>query len=110
MTLRKYPSRPLQKRRSWQRSYLGGRGGDAGTSLTFDADGTLIVGGYTTSSDFATADTAFPLNGGEDGFGAWLNADTGKVLSSIYVGSAGQNRIAAVAADSQGGLYLAGTY
>jgi hypothetical protein len=54
-------------------SYIGGNGDEMARACCFGADGTLYVGGVTTSRDFPTKDAYQGAYGGDPGFGSAPN-------------------------------------
>jgi hypothetical protein len=54
-------------------SYIGGRGDEMARACCFGRDGTLHVGGVTTSNDFPTNNAFQRVYGGDPGFGATPN-------------------------------------
>jgi uncharacterized protein (TIGR03437 family) len=82
---------------------LSGKGSDAATSLAVDAAGNIYVAGSTSSPDFPLHN-AFQSTPGP-GFVTKLSADGSQLLYSTYFPEA----INALAVDSAGAVYLAGT-
>ena len=87
-------------------TYLGGRGADSASAIAVDLHGDVLVVGSTTSPDFPMAGR---WNGAQDGFWARFNA-MGRLLESAYVGTAGNDEVAAVALDRHGRVWTAGGY
>jgi hypothetical protein len=90
-------------------TFLGGSGGDDGTSLALDAQGNAYVGGWTTSSDFPVRN-AFQSarSGGKDGFVAKLANDGAALVYSTLLGGALDDAVNAIAIDGAGNAYVAG--
>jgi uncharacterized protein (TIGR03437 family) len=82
---------------------LSGKGNDAATSLAVDAAGNIYVAGSTSSPDFPLHN-AFQSAPGP-GFVVKLSADGSQLLYSTYF----PDSISALAVDSTGAVYLAGT-
>jgi hypothetical protein len=91
-------------------TFLGGNGEDRANSIAVDRMGNATITGYTSSSDFPTAE---PLQaaygGGQDAFVTRLNATGLGLLYSSYLGGAGSDTGNAVAVDAGGNAYVAGT-
>lgn len=82
--------------------FLGGSGGDSALSLACGADGSVIVGGSTSSVDFPTTIGAIQrdLRGQTDGFVAKLASNGDLVWSTLLGGSSWDSVLAAtIAAD-----------
>lgn len=93
-------------------SYLGGKRSDAATAVALTPDGGVVyVGGYTSSPDFPVAGEAVQrkLSGKTNGFLAAIDAGSGKLLYSTYLGGSGEDRVSAVAVGPTGEVYVAGT-
>jgi hypothetical protein len=94
-------------------TYLGGGGGAAPTDqangIAVDSSGAAYVTGNTNSTDFPTEDEAQPDQAGFDAFLTKL-APSGAALDySTYLGGDSFDSANAVAIDSSGGAYVAGT-
>jgi hypothetical protein len=93
-------------------SYLGGSRSDAATAISLGPDGNVVfVGGYTSSPDFPVAGAAAQpkLNGSTNGFLSAIDVRSGKLLYSTYLGGTGEDRVTAVAVDTGGKVYVAGS-
>ncbi len=92
-------------------TYLGGTGFEQGYGIAYAATGTAVyVTGQTTSGDFPTPggfDTT--LGGAQDAFVTKLNAASGAVLWSTYLGGNVDDTGFGVAADSSGNALITGT-
>jgi hypothetical protein len=89
-------------------TYLGGALEDVAEAVAVDAAGAAHVAGYTSSTDFPTANaqqTDQPL---EDAFVARLSPAGSSLAWSTYLGGNGDDRASAVAADGAGSAYVAG--
>jgi len=82
---------------------LSGKGNDAATALAVDSAGNIYVAGSTSSPDFPLHN-AFQSTPG-NGFIVKLSADGSQLLYSTYF----PDSINALAVDSAGGIYVAGT-
>lgn len=92
-------------------TYLGGGGTDKSSSMFIDKEGNVYVAGTTTSDNFPTTDGAYRkgFSGGTtDGFVAKLDNGLTLLLGSTFIGSAGDDAIAAMSADRDGNIYAAG--
>jgi len=90
-------------------TYLGGAGGDLGSSIVVNGSGAAYVTGYTTSSDFNTKN---PLQatygGGFDVFAAAINPAGSALVYSTYLGGADDDQGYGLAVDGAGNVYLTG--
>jgi hypothetical protein len=89
-------------------TYLGGTGDDSGTAIAVDGAGNAYVTGWTTSTNFPTANPLQPSNdGGEDAFVAKLSP-SGALNYSTYFGGSGDDQGYGIAVDSAGDAYVTG--
>ena len=88
--------------------YVGGSGIDAAAAIATRPDGTLVIAGYTNSSDLPRTASGDRWHGGEDGFTAELDAQ-GNITASSYFGTPGNDRLQALAIDKHGAAHVAGT-
>jgi hypothetical protein len=90
-------------------TYLGGASDDLANGIAVDSSGNAYVAGSTQSSDFPLS-AAFQTKygGGGDGFVVKLNAG-GLVVYSTYLGGSGGDAANAIAVDSFGDAYIAGS-
>ena len=109
-------------------TYLGGSGRDGCSAVAIDATGNAYVTGYTTSSDFPRTDNAyqsllrggtvipdflalrnmFPIAGG-DAFVTKVNPTGTALVYSTYLGGSGNDMSFAIAVDTAGNAYVAGS-
>jgi hypothetical protein len=92
-------------------TYFGGSDNDEVRKLALDANGNLLLTGYTLSSDFpVTRDAIQPAYGGNsDAFVLVVNpANPAFLLYSSYLGGADAEVGSDIAADSAGFLYVTG--
>lgn len=91
-------------------TYLGGNGNDQGQSIAADATGNAYVAGFTSSTNFPTANALQPAPGGSnDSFVTKLNPTGTAFIYSTYLGGTGSESKAAVAIDAAGNAYVAGS-
>ena len=88
---------------------LGGSGYDAAIAVEVGNDGSVLVAGYTTSSDFHTTDDAIQrtFGGAGDIFLAKLNSE-GLIEYSTYLGGNDQDVCRRMVVDTNERIYLAG--
>lgn len=94
-----------------QATYLGGSGQDYPFALVVSPSGDVYLGGETSSTDFpGTAGGAQIAHDGtgNDGFVARLNGDLTVLEQSTYLGGSSTERIAALALDGSGDVYVGG--
>jgi hypothetical protein len=91
-------------------TYLGGVGDDVGNGIAVDPAGsTVYVGGATESVDFPIVAPIQPaLAGRFDAFVARLNEAGAALVSSTYLGGAGDDVALAIALDAAGVAYVTG--
>jgi hypothetical protein len=92
-------------------TYLGGDGDDTGIGIALDSSGNAYVVGKTRSGNFPTANS---IPGMPGGFGSYafvtkLNAAGDRLIYSTYLGGSGNNSGEAIAVDSDGFAYVAGS-
>jgi hypothetical protein len=101
-------------------TYLGGSGGDWGSSIAVDGSGNVYVTGNTCSADFPTANPTQATFGDGgcsqqsgsfwgDAFVTKLNPTGSVLLYSTYVGGSAPDYGAGIAVDSSGNAYVTGT-
>jgi hypothetical protein len=90
-------------------TFLGGTKNDGPTSLAVADDGTIYIGGVTTSSDFPGARVGqFGPGGPPDGFVARFRPGDPKSLQTVLIGGTGREQVTGVALDKSGNLFVAG--
>jgi Beta-propeller repeat len=92
-------------------TFLGGSVGDGAGALALDSTGNVYVAGGTVSADFPGIDLGSADNTLVDfeGFVAKLNSDLSAILAATFLGGTGDDRAGALALDSTGNVYVAGT-
>ena len=93
-------------------TYLGGGSNDVAYAIAVDSGGSAYAAGYTRATDFPTTTGAFQTQnegGGEDGFVTKLSADGKSLVYSTYLGGGGDDWAYAIAVDSGGSAYVAGS-
>jgi len=99
-------------------TYLGGNSYDYPGAIVVDTAGAAYVAGYTTSTDFPTANAYQANSGGgtytgADAFVTKLNAYNGSgpvtLAYSTYLGGSGDDMGGAIAVDAAGAVYVAGS-
>lgn len=89
---------------------LGGGDDETASAVAIDAGGNAVVTGQTDSSNFpVTADRFHTKRDNVDAFVARLNADGSRLLSSTFLGGDGDDIGRAVALDSAGNPWVAGS-
>ncbi|WP_035247523.1 DUF7948 domain-containing protein, partial [Desulfogranum mediterraneum] len=89
-------------------TYLGGDGSDSATDIAVDASGNAYVGGWTTSTDFATSNGFRTTGNGTEGFVTKLNPTASSILYSTYVGGTAVDYVKGLTLDGNNNLYLVG--
>lgn len=91
-------------------TYLDGLGGEQGRDIAVDGAGRAWLTGYTASSDFPTTPDAYQgsFGGFYDVIAVQLNAATGAMEYSTYVGNADLDEGNGVAVDGAGNAYITG--
>ena len=92
-------------------TYPGGSGPDAGYHIAVDSSGSAYVTGYTTSPDFPMLTPFQSTNKSTGGtaFVAKLNAAGSALVYSTYLGGSVSEQGNAIAVDSSGSAYVAGS-
>lgn len=92
-------------------TYLGGSSNEFGGTLALDSSLNLYVAGSTNSLDFPTVNPFQGVygGGGFDGFLTKFNPEGSALVFSTYLGGSGTDTINAMALDSSGSAYVAGS-
>ena len=93
-----------------QSTYLGGSDYDYVYALTLAVGGEVLVGGFTSSTDFpGTAGGAMPnYGGGTDGFVACLSGDLAELQQSTYLGGSTGDYVLALVLAANGDVLVGG--
>lgn len=86
-------------------SFLGGTGADVANLIAIDTQGNIVLGGTTYSTDFPVSTMAAPPAFESTGFVVRFNPGGPTIVYSTYF----ETNIAALAVNSNGSVYLAGT-
>ncbi len=97
-------------------TYLGGAtGNDFGTGIGVDSTGSILVGGYTGSTDFPVTSGVIqptggvnPVSGIYDGFVTRLNSSGSALAFSTYLGGSGTDQVLDLTVDSIGNAHMVG--
>ncbi len=90
-------------------TYLGGNGSEAGFGIAVDGAGNAFVGGYTSSTNFPTANPLQSANHGRnDAFVARLRADGSALDYSTYLGGGSDDYGRGIAVDGAGHAFVTG--
>ena len=91
-------------------TYLGGTGGDVAYGIAVDSSGNAYITGTTGSVDFPIVSAEQPTYGGSgDAFVTKLNPTGSGIIYSTYLGGSGPDTGNAIAVDSAGNAYVAGS-
>jgi hypothetical protein len=93
-------------------TFLGGSGNDVSNGVAVDASGNAYVTGYTSSTDFPTADPLPPANAGgpSDAFVAEFNTSGSALVYSTYLGGSSSDGDSGdgITVDASGNAYVVG--
>ena len=91
-------------------TYLGGSDVDLAYAVALDSAGSAYVTGSTASSDFPMVSAVQASQKGQgDGFLTKINSTGSAIQFSTYLGGSGADYGSAIALDTAGGVYVAGT-
>jgi len=92
-------------------TFLGGLSRDEGAGVANGPDGSILVAGWTSSSDFPTTEGSLStvLWGSRDGFLCRLSGDGSRLLYSTVVGGESSDVITGLAVGAQGQAIVVGT-
>ena len=90
--------------------YIGGSSDDYGVGMALDSENNVYVTGSTTSSNFPTVNPYQAVEPGSySGFVSKISSSGSTLLYSTYLGGNGFDEPAAIAVDTLGEAYIAGT-
>jgi hypothetical protein len=96
-------------------TFLGGSKDEEARAVALDADGTIVVAGWTSSANFPTSTTAFDrtYNGGtgtlrSDAFAVRLTPSGSGLVFGSYLGGSKDDLASSVGLDAEGRVHLAG--
>src|SRR5262249_35060896 len=90
-------------------TFLGGAGYDSGNGIAVGADGTAFVTGETAAEDFPITECVRAYSGRSDAFVTRLSPDGSAAPYSTHVGGADNDAGNAIALDTDGNAYVAGS-
>jgi hypothetical protein len=91
-------------------TFIGGTDDDVATGIAVDGTGNAYVSGYTDSMDFPVTNALQPTKARfTDGFVAKLDPTGASLVYSTFFGDNSIERMEAIAVDSQGNAYVAGS-
>jgi len=89
-------------------TYLGGGEAEEGSAVAADADGNVVVTGFTGSADYPTSVGLDTELGGVDDAFVTKFSPSGAMLWSTYLGGGGSDRGEAIALDAAGNVWVTG--
>ena len=91
-------------------TFLGGNSNDSANAVVAASDGSIYVGGGTSSADFPVTSGAFQktYGGGSDAFLARISNDGSQLLYSTFLGGAADESIQKLIYNADGSLWLGG--
>ena len=90
-------------------TYLGGGGVDHGYGIAVDASGNAYVSGFTSSTNFPTANALqSTLGGSQNAFVTKINASGSALVYSTYLGGSAFDFGTDIAVDASGSVYVTG--
>lgn len=87
----------------------GGSGTDTITGVGRDAAGNIYYAGWTDSTTFSTATSAYPRGGSVDAFVMKVNGSSKKLVYLTYLGGSGDDRALGIVVDGDGYVYVCGS-
>jgi len=92
-------------------SYFGGSGSEIGESVILAPDGSIILGGDTSSPDLSSTPGTYDEthNGDWDVFLARISSDGRVLIASTYLGGSGEDHLTSLTTDAQGRILITGT-
>lgn len=89
-------------------TFLGGSGPDSCRDIVSDGDGSIVVCGSTSSTDFPTLVPLFGHSGSQDAFVARIAPGGGAFMFSTYLGGSSFDAAECLSIDSSGNIVVAG--
>lgn len=91
-------------------TFLGGNGDDRAVAIKVDANSTIYLAGYTTSTNYPVTTGAFRTtnSGGNDVFATRLSAAGNSLLQSTYIGGSSTELAYGMTIDNSGSMYITG--
>jgi BarA-like signal transduction histidine kinase len=91
-------------------TFLGGSSNESAWGLLVNADNTVFVAGYTSSSGYPTTPGAFDTDysGGQDAFISRLDANLQRLVASTFLGGTGREAIWSIDRDRCGHVHVTG--
>jgi hypothetical protein len=90
-------------------TYIGGKELDRANAIAVDSQGQAVITGFTTSSDFPTANARFPTYTNQgDAFVLKLSADGKRLIYSTFLGGNGLDEGYGIAVDGTDNAYVTG--
>ncbi len=91
-------------------TYFGGNDNDGITSISIDKAGSILIAGWTTSTDYIASDDAqqSDLSGGVDAFIAKFTADGNIIWSTYYGGATGDDYAEGIISDNENNVVVTG--
>jgi hypothetical protein len=91
-------------------TFLGGNNTDQARAVQLDASGNILLGGYTSSSDFPVTANAYQktFGGYNDAFLAKLSNDGSQLIYSTYLGGSGSEAINRMRVNTDGSFWAVG--
>ncbi|HEX8352382.1 MAG TPA: SBBP repeat-containing protein [Pyrinomonadaceae bacterium] len=90
-------------------TYLGGSGSEQANGVALDSAGNTYIAGFTSSTDFPTANALQAANGGfQDAFVTKINPAGNALVYSTYFGGDAQEQARGLAVDAAGNAYITG--
>jgi hypothetical protein len=90
-------------------TYLGGSGSEQANGVGVDAAGNVYIAGFTSSTDFPTANALQATNGGfQDAFVTKINPAGTALVYSTYLGGSDSEQSRGLAVDAAGNAYITG--
>jgi len=89
-------------------TYLGGDNADTGYGIDVDQDGNVYVVGTSSSLDFPTLNSIYPMSTAPDVVVLMMNATGSQLLYSTYIGGNGYDSGVGIKVDNNGNVFITG--